>query len=139
MDNKQFMKIAIEEAKKGDYPFGAVVVKNGKVVSYAHNTVSKLDPTAHAEINAIRNACKTLNTINLNGCILYTTCEPCLMCFMAAWWAQISKIVYGMEIEDIAEKEWKIDVKCNELNDRLKNKIQIKGGVLRDDCLKLFN
>ena len=138
MNDEQFMKIAMEEAKKGDYPFGALVVKNDKIISQAHNTVNQLDPTAHAEINAIREACKKLNTINLSGCILYTTCEPCPMCFTAAWWAQISKIVYGAEVEDITEKNWKIDIKCSELNNRSGNKIQIKGGLLKDECLKLF-
>lgn len=137
MDNEQFMKIAIEEARKGNYPFGAVIIRDGKVISQAHNT-AKSDPTAHAEINAIRNAVKKLNTTDLSDCTLYATCEPCPMCFTAAWWARISKIIYGMEAEDITEEEWKIDIKCSESNNRSGNKIEIEGGKLRDECLRLI-
>jgi tRNA(Arg) A34 adenosine deaminase TadA len=139
MDDERFMKIAIKEAKKGDYHFGAVIVKDRKIISKIHNTANQLDPTAHAEVNAIRKACKKLNSIDLSGCTLYTTCEPCPMCFTAAWWAKISRIVYGMEAEDVKEEDWKINIKCNELNNRTGNKIQIKGGFLRDECLELFD
>lgn len=137
MSDEQYIKIAIEEAKKGTFPFGAVIVKDDKVIARSHNTAT-LDPTAHAEINAIREACQKLNTVDLKGCVLYTTCEPCPMCFTAAWWANISKIVYGAEGEDVTEDEWKIDLKCVELTQRSKNKIEVKGGVLRDECLELF-
>jgi len=139
MPDEEFMKIAIQEAKKGDFPFGAVIVKDQKIIVKVHNTAKKLDPTLHAEINAIREACKILKTIDLSNCTLYSTCEPCPMCFTAAWWANISKIVYGMEGEDVTEDEWKIDVKCSYLNSKSGNKIQIKGGVLRKECIKLLN
>jgi len=136
--DKEFMRIAIEEAKKGDFPFGAIIVKNNKIISKAHNTAGKLDPTAHGEVNVIRKACKKISSTNLSGCTLYTTCEPCPMCFTAAWWARISRIVYGMEGKDVTEEEWKIDIKCDELNKRSGNKIQIKGSVLREECKKLL-
>ena len=138
MTDEEYMKIAIEEAKKGDFPFGVVIVKDNEILAKAHNTAS-LDPTAHAEINAIREACKKLGNIDLSGCTLYSTCEPCPMCFTASWWARISKIVYGAEGEDVPEDEWKIDVKCSYLNKKSGNKIEIKGGFLKDECLKLFN
>ena len=138
MENKKFMKEAIEEAKRGDFPFGAIIVKDGIIISRAHNSTKELDPTAHSEINAIRKACKALHTTNLNGCILYTTCEPCPMCFTAAWWSRISKIVYGIKMKELPKKEWQFDVECSYLNKKSGNKISIIGGFIRDECLKLY-
>ncbi|MEG1751801.1 MAG: nucleoside deaminase [Clostridia bacterium] len=97
----KFIALAIKEAEEGILkkhggPFGAVVVKNGQVVGKGHNMVLKNnDPTAHAEISAIRNACKNLNTFNLSGCELYVTAEPCPMCYGAILWANIKKVYYG--------------------------------------------
>ena len=133
------MRIAIEEAKKGDFPFGAVIVKDDKIIAKAHNTAAGVDPTAHAEVNAIRKACKTLNTTNLSGCTLYTTSEPCPMCFFAAWWARVSRIVYGAEVNDLTEDEWKIEIKSSYMNEHSDNRIEIRGGVMRKECLELFN
>jgi guanine deaminase len=95
-----FMKEAVKEAKKGlkkkeGGPFGAVIVCNGKIISKAHNTVLKNDPTAHAEINAIRKASKKLKTFDLSGCDLYTTCYPCPMCYSAIHWARIKQVFYS--------------------------------------------
>ena len=99
------MKLAIKCAALGisrkQTPFGACIVKNNKIVSIAHNTVFKTtDITAHAEINAIRLACKKLKSVDLTGCVIYSTCEPCPMCFAACHWAKISGIVYGLSIND---------------------------------------
>ena len=138
MTDERIMKIAIEEARKGDFPFGAVVACDGKIIVKTHNKAGGLDPTLHAEINAIRKACQILNTIELTNCTLYTTCEPCPMCFTAAWWAKIPKIVYGTESEDVQEDDWKIDVKCSYLNQKSGNRIEIIGGFMRDECLKLL-
>jgi tRNA(Arg) A34 adenosine deaminase TadA len=97
----KFMQVAIDEAlngmKKNDGgPFGAVIVKDNKIISKAHNLVIKTnDPTAHAEINAIRKASKKLNSFNLSGCELYTTCEPCPMCLGAIFWARIDKVYFS--------------------------------------------
>lgn len=137
MPEEKFMRLAIEEAKKGDFPFGAVIVKDDEALAKAHNTASEVDPTAHAEINAIREACRELNTTDLDGCTLYATCEPCPMCFTASWWAQISKIVYGAEGDEVPEEDWKIDVSVKYLNEHSGNKIQIESGFLKDECLKL--
>jgi len=137
--NEEFMKKAIEEAEKGDFPFGAVITKDDKVISKSHNTLEKLDPTAHAEINAIREACKKLNTRNLTGCTLYVTSEPCTMCFIIALRTGISKIVYGTELEDLPKNlRREMDIKCSFLNEKFGNKIEIKSGFLRDKCIKLF-
>ncbi|MCQ2574810.1 MAG: nucleoside deaminase, partial [Alphaproteobacteria bacterium] len=86
--DERLLSIAVEESSlsvnEGSSPFGAVVVKDGKIISRAHNTVVlNNDPTAHAEINAIRVACKKLKTFDLSGCVLYTSCEPCPMCLSA--------------------------------------------------------
>jgi len=84
-------------------PFGAIIVKNGEVVSEAWNTVTHdNDPTAHAEVNAIRKACRVLNNFKLEGCIIYTSCEPCPMCLSAIYWARIDKIFFANTREDAA-------------------------------------
>ena len=81
-------------------PFGAVIVKDGKVVAEASNTVTV--PTAHAEVNAIRKACAALGTFDLSGCELYTSCEPCPMCLAACYWAHIDRVYYAADREDAA-------------------------------------
>lgn len=108
-DNFEFMKKALEIAtgnasSQGGGPFGAVIVKDGQVVSAAGNTVTPdNDPTAHAEVNAIRNACKELKTFDLSGCVLYTSCEPCPMCLSASYWARIGRIYYAAGRDDAAK------------------------------------
>lgn len=105
----EFMKAAIREARKGirareGGPFGAVVVKNGRIVSGAHNSVVKTnDPTAHAEILAIRRAASELRRFNLSDCELYTTSEPCPMCLAAIYWARIPVFYFGCTRTDAAE------------------------------------
>ena len=84
-------------------PFGAVIVKDGQIVGEGVNTVTAtLDATAHAEITAIRDACRKLNTFDLSDCELYTSCEPCPMCWAASYWAHIKTIYYGNTAEDAA-------------------------------------
>ena len=138
------MKEVIEEAKKtkGEYktPYAALIVRNGKIITKVHNEIKKnLDPTCHAEINAIRKACQILKTTDLSGCTLYATCEPCSMCFTAAWWANIPKIVYGASIEDATKgNRRQIEITTKTLNEQSGNKIEIKRNVLRKECIKLF-
>lgn len=104
--NNKYMDMAVKDAYFGinnneGGPFGAVIVKKGEVISSTHNTVLKNnDPTAHAEVNAIREACKKLNTYDLSGCIIYSSCEPCPMCMSAIMWANIDKIYYGSTRSD---------------------------------------
>jgi tRNA(Arg) A34 adenosine deaminase TadA len=84
-------------------PFGAVVVKDGKVVGQGWNRVTEThDPTAHAEVSAIRDACKNLGTHVLDGAVLYTSCEPCPMCLASAYWARVARIVWGNTRQDAA-------------------------------------
>ncbi len=105
MRDIDFLQLAVQESdnsiKKGSSPFGAVVVKDGVVVAKAHNTVvPNCDPTAHAEVNAIRKACKKLGTFDLSGCVLYTSCEPCPMCMAAITWANIKKVFFAADRND---------------------------------------
>ncbi len=101
MDNhKKFMERAIElsleNIKNGGGPFGAVIVKNGDIIAEGCNKVTAInDPTAHAEVVAIRNAAKELNSFDLSGCIIYTSCEPCPMCLGAIYWSKIECMYYG--------------------------------------------
>lgn len=106
--NVEFMRRAIELAKNsidGDGgPFGAVVVKDGKIVAEGSNSVTlENDPTAHAEVVAIRKACKELETFDLSGCEIYTSCEPCPMCLSSMYWAHIGRYYYGCTQDDAKE------------------------------------
>lgn len=99
-NNEKFMRLAIEKSLEsvdnGGGPFGAVVVKEGEVVAVASNSVTlDNDPTAHAEVNAIRTACKKLGTFDLSGCEIYASCEPCPMCLASIYWARIGKLYYA--------------------------------------------
>ena len=104
-EHAYFLQKAIDESLKsvetGSSPFGAVVVKNGQVIAEAHNmVVPNNDPTAHAEVMCIRLACQKLNTFDLSGCILYTSCEPCPMCLNAIKWSNITEIYYAATRDD---------------------------------------
>ncbi len=104
----KFMRIAIRLSEQNvskalGGPFGAVIVKDGKVIAKSANTVTlKNDPTAHAEVSAIRLACRKLKTFDLSGCVIYTSCEPCPMCLSAIYWAQIDSIFYANTKKDAA-------------------------------------
>ena len=100
-DDQYFLKLAVKKAvqgacKKGGGPFGAIIVKDGEIIARAHNEVIKLnDPTAHAEVLAIRRACKKLATFQLKGCVIYSSCEPCPMCLGAIYWARPLRVVFA--------------------------------------------
>lgn len=98
---QQAIRLAEESVRKGGGPFGAVIVKNGEVVAEGSNSVTlKNDPTAHAEVSVIRSACEKLNTFDLSGCVIYSSCEPCPMCLSAIYWAHIDKVYYGCNKTD---------------------------------------
>lgn len=109
MTKEDFMREAIKEAEAGlrggrGGPFGCVIVRRGEIIARGHNGVTSLnDPTAHAEVTAIRAACATLKTFQLADCELYTSCEPCPMCLAAAYWARIPRLYYGNTRADAAE------------------------------------
>jgi len=142
--NERFMALAIEKAKegveKGQSPFGACIVRDGQVVSCEHNTVwQSTDSTAHAEINAIRAACEKLGAIDLSGCVIYSTCEPCPMCFSACHWAKISTIVYGARIEDAKNAGFcELSISNETMKDLGQSGLEIIGDFMRGPNLKLF-
>lgn len=140
MNSEDFMRLALEEAKKGDAPYGAVIVKDNQVVALAHNTVKRdSDPSAHAEINVIRNLTAQLQNPSLEGYTIYTTGEPCPMCATACVWTGISEIVYGASIEDLVSvNQSQINISCEEIIAKSFRKIKVQRGVLRQECLKLF-
>ncbi|UTA68538.1 nucleoside deaminase [Emticicia sp. 21SJ11W-3] len=107
---REFMQKAIQlsligsQAGVGQGPFGAVIVKDGQIIGQGHNqVVATNDPTAHAEVMAIRDACKNLWTFDLSDCEIYTSCEPCPMCLSAIYWARLGKIYFGNTRNDAAE------------------------------------
>ena len=127
MKNNNFMRRAIElsiqNIKDNGGPFGCVIVKKNKIIAEGINRVTfNNDPTAHAEIVAIRNACEKLNTFNLEECELYTSCEPCPMCLSAIYWSHINKIYYGNSRLDAAKIGFDDDFIYNELNKKLSSR-----------------
>jgi len=95
--------LALANIEKGGGPFGAVIVKDGEVIGRGANRVTQnLDPTAHAEVMAIREACESIESFQLSGATLYTSCEPCPMCLAAAYWSRVERIVFGCTQDDAA-------------------------------------
>lgn len=142
--HKYFMKAAIDLAQKSmdnncGGPFGAVVVKNNKIVAEGFNRVTSTnDPTAHAEVVAIREACKILNTFQLKGCTIYTSCEPCPMCLGAIYWARPDKVFFGASKEDAAKANFDDHFIYEEMElDFDKRHIKFES-VLRDEANSVF-
>lgn len=137
-----YMKEALQEAYTGieqghGGPFGSVVVKDGKIVGRGHNCVLyKKDPTCHGEIEAIRDACRNLDTFDLSGCELYTTAEPCPMCLGAILWSNIRSVYYGCNRTDTDAIGFRDDVFYEFINGNT-GLLEIKE-IQRDKCLKLF-
>ena len=141
--NDKFMKRAIELSIKsvnsGTGPFGAVIVKNNKIISEGFNTVTLAnDPTSHAEIVAIRIACKELNNFSLEGCNLYTTCEPCPMCLSAIYWARIDKVYYANTRSDAQKIDFSDSMIYEELNKTIKDRKIPMHQMMREEAIKAF-
>ncbi len=101
---REALRLAVASVEAGGGPFGAVVVRDGEIVGRGHNRVTlDNDPTAHAEVMAIRDACRNLETFELAGCELYTSCEPCPMCFAAIHWARLARVWFAAAESDAAE------------------------------------
>src|SRR5271156_6297300 len=120
-------------------PFGAVIVRNGKIVGRGWNRVTSTnDPTAHAEISAIRDACKKLKTFRLDDCELYTSCEPCPMCLAAIYWSRCKKVYYANTRKDAAKIKFDDDLIYREVSTPIaRRKIPMKQ-LLRAEALKVF-
>ena len=144
-DGEQFMRLALEaayESVKSDIggPFGACIVRNGEVLAVAGNRVLQgCDPTAHAEVSAIRAACAKLGTHHLEGAHIYSTTEPCPMCFSAIHWAKISAISYGTSIQDVAKLGFnELPVSNAQLIELGQSEITLEAGFLRQECLEML-
>ena len=141
--NKKFMsraiELSIESVNRGTGPFGAVIVKDDKIIAEGFNTVTLIkDPTSHAEIVAIRSACKKLNNFILDDCILYTTCESCPMCLSAIYWARINKIFYANTRNDAQKIDFSDALIYQELNKSIKERKIPMHQMMREDALKAF-
>lgn len=142
--DKIYMQEAIDFALEGiterqGGPFGAVVVKQGKVVGKGHNRVAPdNDPTAHAEIVAIREACKNLGTFQLTDCILYTTCEPCPMCLGAIYWSRPQKVIFGATKQDAAKQNFDDEFIYREIEKPVSERKILFKQEFRTEALKLF-
>jgi len=142
--HKKFMRLAIELAneniKSGGGPFGAVVVCNDQVVGKGANSVTNFnDPTAHAEIIAIRDASKKLNRFDLNDCVIYTSCEPCPMCLGAVYWAKIKTIYYGNNRKDAANIGFDDDLIYRELTLPIENRQIDMIQCLNNEAVETFH
>ena len=133
------IELSIKSIKNQGGPFGSVVVKEGKIIAEGFNKVtSNNDPTAHGEIVAIREACKKLNTFNLKGCDLYSSCEPCPMCLSAIYWSHIDRIFYANTREDAKDIDFDDSLIYSEIN-KDKNDRKIKMTQMhRDQALEAF-
>jgi len=144
MRDEDLMRLAIDKTREGiaagQSPFGSVIVKAGKVVAATHNTVWRTcDPTAHAEVNCIRQAAITLRLIDLHGCELFSTTEPCPMCMSAIHWAKIDRVVYGATIGDAADAGFcELYVPAKDLVAMGKSPVKVESGLLRAECAALF-
>lgn len=143
-EDEQFMLQALEQAQHGlalghGGPFGAVVVRRGEIIGRGWNQVIHLnDPTAHAEMQAIREACQNSHNFHLNGAVLYTSCEPCPMCLSAAYWAHIERLVYAANAEDAAANGFSDSSIAVELCRPMQQRDLPSRQVLRKQSLLLF-
>ena len=145
MSETELMKLAIAKTREGiasgQSPFGAVIVKGGAVVAATHNTVWRdNDPTAHAEVNCLRAAAKALETIDLRGSTMYSTCEPCPMCLAATHWAKVDRVVFGATIADADDAGFsELHVDAAALAAMGHSPLKVEGGLLREECAALFD
>lgn len=143
-DDDAGIAAAIEAARSamaaGQSPFGSAIARGGVVVTSTGNTVWRdTDPSAHAEVNAIRAACRALGTIDLSDCVLYSTCEPCPMCFATAHWARIPRIVFGARIADAAAAGFNEMALSNEQMKALAGlRVELVAGARAAECRGLF-
>jgi tRNA(Arg) A34 adenosine deaminase TadA len=135
---ERYMQAAISAAQAAGTPYGAVLLQpeTGQKVVVANSVKADADPTAHAEVNALREAGR--QGLATKGSILFSTCEPCPMCAMAAVWAGVKEIYYGATIDDAAEYGNQVKIYCREIADKAWYPMQVEGEVLRADCCRLL-
>ena len=139
-DDERFMRIALDEARQGDFPFGALIVRDGQVLARGRNLGrTNDDPTAHGEMMAIRHCLADHGSAALRGSTLYTTGEPCAMCMGAILWCHVSRLVFAASVEQLATTIDQIMISSAEIAARAPFvPITITGGVLADDAMQLF-
>ena len=136
---RKAIELSIENVKNGGGPFGAVIVKDGEIVATGVNRVTaNHDPTAHAEVSAIRAACQKLGTFDLSGCEIYTSCEPCPMCLGAIYWAHLDKIYYGNNKTDAAHIGFDDSFIYDELALERKDRKKVMEELLPDEAIAAF-
>lgn len=136
---RRAIELSIKSVQNGGGPFGAVIAKDGKIVAEGNNRVTlDNDPTAHAEVSTIRKACKQLNTYDLSGYEIYTSCEPCPMCLGAIYWAHLDKIYYGNNREDAAKIGFDDDFIYKEISLSPYRRQKPSEILLRDEAIKAF-
>lgn len=143
MTKEELMHRAIElsenSVRNGGGPFGAVIAKDGEIIAEGSNKVTiNNDPTAHAEVCVIRNACKILNTFELANCVIYTSCEPCPMCLGAIYWARLSKIFYANDRKDAAEIGFDDDFIYEEISIEPQYRKKPSEILLRNEAINAF-
>jgi guanine deaminase len=143
-DHHYFMREAIKQAKEGMLngeggPFGAIVVKDNQIIGRGNNKVlCSNDPTAHAEVVAIRDACARLGSFQLDDCVLYTSCEPCPMCLGAIYWARPKHFFYACTREDAASIDFDDDFIYKEINLNLDERSIPAFPILREEAIEIF-
>jgi tRNA(adenine34) deaminase len=139
-DDERFMRIAIDEARRADFPFGAVIVRDGHEIARGRNLGrSTGDPTAHGEMVAIRRCLAAHGSKSLRGCTLYTTGEPCAMCMGAILWCHIGRLVFAASVQQLSTKLNQIMISSADLAAKAPfAPIEITGGVLADEAMALF-
>ena len=143
MTNKELMLRAIalseESVRKGGGPFGAVIARQGEIIAEASNCVTiNCDPTAHAEVSVIRKAAQALHTFDLSGCEIFTSCEPCPMCFGAIYWARLDKIYYANDRKDAAAIGFDDDFIYQEIALAPEKRKKPSEILLRTEAMKAF-
>lgn len=136
---KEAIKLSLENIKKGGGPFGAVIVKDGEIIATGTNHVTRQnDPTAHAEVLAIREAAKKLETFDLSGCAIYSSCEPCPMCLGAIYWAHIDAIYYGNTKQDAKQIGFDDSFIYNEIEKPIQQRKIKTSQLFPEEAIKAF-
>ena len=142
---KKWMELAIQSAQEGirrseGGPFGVAIVRGDQLIAVAHNRVLKTqDATCHAEVNAIRSASEKLKRFDLSDCVIYSTTEPCPMCFSAIHWARISKVIFGTKIADVQKRGFhELSIPSRKMKREGKSPVVLKAGFMKKECLALL-
>jgi tRNA(Arg) A34 adenosine deaminase TadA len=139
--NEKFMRLAIEEAKKSSEPLkcGVVIVKDEEVIAKTYNSQRESNnSSAHAEIKALGVAGRAIGNKNLDGCDIYCTCEPCIMCVSAVTFAKIERLFYGISLPDVSPKDKRIDISIDEFLEKTPHKFKVIRNFLEEECKMLI-